>query len=361
VTTPAKKKLLIVDDSAFMRKMISDFFEGHEKIEVVGIARNGQDALKKIDLLQPDVLTMDIEMPEMDGLQALKILMEKKPLPVIMLSSMTKAGADATLLAMEYGAFDFVGKPSGTISLDLHKVRDELVKKVMAGAEATVSNLKSTDWSGKEPLKTKIPTVPDPKRPIPFKKGQKKLIVIGTSTGGPRALQAVLTKMPATTDAPILIVQHMPPGFTKSLAERLNQLCAIEVKEAEHGEIVRQGTAYIAPGGYHMKVKSIGTTLTIYLDEEEPPRGGHRPSVDVLFESVSITGKDLIAVIMTGMGADGTKGLRQMKRNKNVIAIAESQQTCIVYGMPKSAIESNLVDDIEDLDHISETIIKYLT
>ena len=355
-----KKKLLIVDDSAFMRKLISDFFNGHPKIEVVGIARNGKDALKKIGQLQPDVITLDIEMPEMDGLQALKVIMEESPLPVIMLSSMTKAGAEATLKAMEYGAFDFVAKPSGTISLDLHRVRDELVAKVVAGAEAKVSKLTKRESREEVFRKEKIPLNPRPKRPFPYKNGRNKLVVIGTSTGGPRALQTVLTQLPENIDAPILIVQHMPPGFTKSLAERLDQISSICVKEAEHGEILRNGTAYIAPGGFHMKIKASGTALSIFLDGEEAPRGGHRPSVDVLFESAAHTGKDLIAVIMTGMGADGTSGLQQMKSQNNVVAIAESQQTCIVYGMPKSAIESNLIDDIEDLGQIAKAIMKYL-
>ncbi|WP_378151697.1 protein-glutamate methylesterase/protein-glutamine glutaminase [Chungangia koreensis] len=354
-----KKKLLIVDDSAFMRKLIADFFEGHPTIQVVGIARNGKDALTKISHLQPDVITLDIEMPEMDGLQALKAIMEEHPIPVVMLSSMTKAGADATLKAMEYGAFDFVAKPSGTISLDLHRVRDDLIEKVVAGSEAKVSKLKKVEKAVRESgLQKPKPALPS--RPNPFLHGRKKLVVIGTSTGGPRALQTVLSGISADIDAPILIVQHMPPGFTKSLAERLNQICSIHVKEAEHGELVKRGTAYIAPGGFHMKIKVVGSALSLYLDGDEPPRGGHRPAVDVLFESVSFIGKDLIAVIMTGMGADGTKGLRQMKSRNNVVAIAESQQTCIVYGMPKSAVESNLVDDVVDLENIAKTIMKYL-
>lgn len=357
--TLPKKKLLIVDDSAFMRKLISDFFEGHPTIQVVGIARNGKDALNKIRHLHPDVITLDIEMPEMDGLQALKAIMKEHPIPVVMLSSMTKSGADATLKAMEYGAFDFVAKPSGTISLDLHRVRDELIEKVVAGSEAKVSKLKKVQKVDPDLGLRKLHAAPVI-RSTPFLNGRKKMVVIGTSTGGPRALQTVLSGLPEDIDAPVLIVQHMPPGFTKSLAERLNQICSIHVKEAEHGEIVKKGTAYIAPGGFHMKVKVVGSALSIFLDGDEPPQGGHRPAVDVLFESASLTGKDLIAVIMTGMGADGTKGLRQLKNRNNVVAIAESQQTCIVYGMPKSAVESNLIDDIEDLGDISKTIMKYL-
>ena len=189
----------------------------------------------------------------------------------------------------------------------------------------------------------------------------KKIILIGTSTGGPRALQEVITKIPKTVEAPILIVQHMPAGFTKSLASRLDQLSEIHVKEAEHGDILKNGTAYVAPGGFHMKLKKVGSTFAIFLDEEEPPRSGHRPSVDVMFESVSqFNDFDKIAVIMTGMGYDGSKGLVQLKNTGNVISIAESQQTCIVYGMPKAAIETHLVDEIVDVDDIAQTIMKYL-
>ena len=189
----------------------------------------------------------------------------------------------------------------------------------------------------------------------------KKVILIGTSTGGPRALQEVITKIPKNIAAPILIVQHMPPGFTKSLAKRLDQLSEISVKEAEHGDILQNGTAFIAPGGYHMKIRKVGSTYAIALDQEEAPRSGHRPSVDVMFESVSrFNDFDKIAIIMTGMGYDGSKGLIQLKNSGKVLAIAESQQTCIVYGMPKAAVETQLVDEVADVDDIAQTIMKYM-
>ena len=302
--SPQKKKLLIVDDSAFMRKLISDFFEGHAQISVVGIARNGKDAINKIKRLKPDVVTLDVEMPEMNGLESLKIIMKEHPLPVIMLSSTTKRGTENTFKAMEYGAIDFVAKPSGTISLDLHKIREELIEKVLAASTISMSTLKK---SAPKTLPEKTQIVASANTPFSkvgtWNKHKKKFIVIGTSTGGPRALQKVLTALPADIRAPILIVQHMPPGFTKSLAERLNLLSNIDVKEAEHGEIVRNGTAYIAPGGFHMEVKRIGESYSIVLNQEEPHRSGHRPSVDVLFESVAkLSTIEKIAVIMTGMG-----------------------------------------------------------
>lgn len=373
-----KIKLLVVDDSAFMRKLISDFFSDHRHIEVIGAARNGKDAIKKIEQLKPDVVTMDVEMPEMNGMEALKEIMQKHPLPVIMLSSTTKRGAENTLMAMEYGAVDFVAKPSGSISLDLHKIKNELVHKVEEASKVTVSKLrkpfhKSTAASqmphqplNNEESKLKNMTKPTVKIDVPIKKTDwsktsKKFILIGTSTGGPRALQEVITKIPANVGAPILIVQHMPAGFTKSLATRLDQLSDIHVKEAEQGDLLQKGTAYIAPGGYHLKLRKIGSSFAVVLDDQEPPRAGHRPSVDVMFEDVSQYPEfDKIAVIMTGMGYDGSKGLVSLKKTGNVMAIAESAETCIVYGMPKAAVETQLVDEVADVDDIAKTIMKYM-
>ena len=373
-----KTKLLVVDDSAFMRKLISDFFSDHRHIEVIGAARNGKDAIKKIEQLKPDVVTMDVEMPEMNGMEALKEIMQKYPLPVIMLSSTTKRGAENTLMAMEYGAVDFVAKPSGSISLDLHKIKDELVRKVEEASKVTVSKLKKpfrkSTVAGQairhpfnnEESKVKSLLKPTVNIDIQIKKTEwsktsKKIILIGTSTGGPRALQEVITKIPANVGAPILIVQHMPAGFTKSLAARLDQLSEIHVKEAEQGDLLQKGTAYIAPGGYHLKLRKVGSSFAVVLDNQEPPRAGHRPSVDVMFEDVSQYSEfDKIAVIMTGMGYDGSKGLVSLKKTGNVMAIAESAETCIVYGMPKAAVETQLVDEVADVDDIAQTIMKYM-
>lgn len=368
-----KSKLLIVDDSAFMRKLISDFFEGNSKVEVIGTARNGSDAIKKIKELRPNVVTMDIEMPIMNGLDALKEIMETCPVPVIMLSSTTKQGAEHTLQAMEYGAFDFVTKPSGTISLDLHKVKEELVHKVENAANVPIFKLRKTPGTNSafdKPIINTILRKQEEKIGITqlnkqlktnWNSNSKKIVLIGTSTGGPRALQNVITKLPSTINVPILIVQHMPPGFTKSLAERLNQLSNITVKEAEHGEVLQNGTAYIAPGGYHLKLRKVNSTFEIVLDNVEPPRSGHRPAVDVMFEEVSkYNDFDKIAVIMTGMGHDGSKGLISLKKSGNTIAIAESENSCIVFGMPKAAIETELVDEVVEVHQIAHTIMKYL-
>ncbi|MFX3674086.1 MAG: chemotaxis response regulator protein-glutamate methylesterase [Paenisporosarcina sp.] len=363
-----KKKLLIVDDSAFMRKLISDFFKDDTQITVIGTARNGKDALQKIKSLKPDVVTMDVEMPELNGIEALKRIMEDYPIPIVMLSSTTKTGTENTMLAMEYGAVDFVAKPSGTISLDLHKIKDELVTKITQAAQVSVIKIKKTAIP-REVQKVQV----EKTVPIPINKTigktverewlstRKKVVVLGTSTGGPRALQEVLSGLPKNIKSPILIVQHMPAGFTKSLATRLDQLSEIHVKEAEQGDILHDGIAYIAPGGYHMEILQVGSNYVIDLDNLKAPRAGHRPSVDVMFESVSqLNALDKVAVIMTGMGSDGTKGLIQLKQHGQVKAITESAETCIVYGMPKAAYESNLVDDVADVNDIAKTIMKYL-
>ncbi|TKI71749.1 chemotaxis response regulator protein-glutamate methylesterase [Lysinibacillus mangiferihumi] len=378
-----KSKLLVVDDSAFMRKLISDFFVGNSRVEVVGTARNGKDAIKKIQTLKPTVVTMDIEMPEMNGLDALNEIMTICPVPVVMLSSTTQRGAENALTAIEYGAVDFVAKPSGTISLDLHKIQSELVYKVEQASLVPISKLKKPSISKRQQEPIVSPTsirkelskerkVMPPvnvnatgtnvtKGNIEWSKASKKIVLIGTSTGGPRALQEVITKIPKTIQAPILIVQHMPAGFTKSLASRLDQLSEITVKEAEQGDILQNGVAYIAPGGYHLRLRKVGTSFGIVLDNHEPPRSGHRPSVDVMFEDVSqFKDFDKVAVIMTGMGYDGSKGLKALKNTGNVVAIAESAETCIVYGMPKAAVETQLVDEVADVDDIAQTIMKYL-
>lgn len=352
-----KVKVLVVDDSAFMRKLISDFLSEHPRLHVVGTARDGQEALQKIEQLNPDVVTLDVEMPVMNGLETLKHIMQKKPLPVVMISSTTTEGAENTILALQYGAVDFIAKPSGAISLDLYKIKDKMIEKVLLASEANLRTVKIKQKMSMLPQKqySKI-GVSERNNAI----GKKKIIAIGTSTGGPRALQHVLTKFPATIDAPILIVQHMPKGFTKSLATRLDSLCNIRVKEAEDGEVIQKGIAYIAPGGNHLYVKRVGTSLAIHLDEAAP-RNGHRPSVDVMFESLSaLTDYEKVAVIMTGMGSDGTAGLKQLKASGNTFVVAESAESSVVFGMPKSAIAANVVDEIVHVDDIAEAVMRHV-
>lgn len=356
------KKVLVVDDSAFMRKLISEFLTSTKHLEVIGIARNGEDAIAKIKRLRPDVVTLDVEMPKMNGIDALRRIMEECPVPVVMLSSTTIEGADETVKAMELGAVDFVAKPSGTISLDLHKIQDEMVEKVVAASKVNVAKI-TRGFQRESANDAGIGSVErTEKLPVDrtWNVNSPKMILIGTSTGGPRALQNVLTGLPRQLDAPIVVVQHMPPGFTRSLANRLDGQALIHVKEAEHGEILEKGTAYIAPGGVHTKVVETGGQLSIQLSKEEP-KNGHRPSVDILFESASlIRNYAKIAVVLTGMGADGSEGLVKLKEQGEVKAIAESRETCIVFGMPKSAIATELVDRVEHIGDIPRSIMTYM-
>lgn len=367
-----KSRVLVVDDSAFMRRVISDIIKGAADLEVCGTAKNGLDALDKIRQLDPDVVTMDVEMPQMDGIATLEIIMRDFARPVVMLSSLTRAGADETIKALTIGAVDFIAKPSGQISLDIETVKEEIVAKVRAAAAIRPRMAvlrKMYEKAGKqEPARAE--TVKAAPVRVPSSAGAgvgsvplNRLVVIGTSTGGPKALHEVITRLPANLGAGVLIVQHMPPNFTRSLAERLNNLSQIQVKEAEQGEIVLPGHVYIAPGDFHLNViqqnDTNGRKLLIQLSKN-PPRGSLRPSVDDMFESVARHyWSKIVGVIMTGMGTDGTEGIRFIKE-KGATIIAEDQSTCVVYGMPKSAIEAGLVDRVVPLPRISDEIVRLL-
>lgn len=349
-------RVVVVDDSLFMRKWIANMLESDPRIEVTGTASNGFEALEKISSLKPDVVTMDIEMPGLNGLEVLKTIMEKMPLPVIMLSSTTREGAEQTIRAMEWGAFDFIQKPSGNLSLDLYKIKEDLIEKVVRARSANLNVYLKTAARKQAGVSR---TIQAEKASGASLSGRKnKIVLVGASTGGPKALQELLINFSAEFPAPILIVQHMPAGFTKSLAERLNDVCEIPVKEAEHGELLRNGTAYIAPGGKHMEVRKLGKSLACLLSEEAPV-SGHRPSVDCLFHSASmLSGIEKIAVILTGMGSDGSQGLIALKRAGDTYAIAESEETAVIYGMPKSAIQTGFIDQVAPLNEIPGILMK---
>lgn len=339
-------RVIVIDDSAFMRKMISDILASDERIEVAATARNGEDGIKKTVELTPDVVTLDVEMPVMDGIAALREIMHRKPTPVVMLSSVTREGAEKTVQAISNGAVDFIAKPSGSISLDINEIRQEIIEKVIVATHSSIAKPRRNETQPVQPMK-EIGTG--------SRLYAKTIAVVGASTGGPRALQRLLKDLPKDFAAPILIVQHIPAGFSKSLAERLNSLTQIHVKEAVHGEILQNRTAYIAPGNYHMRLRKAGTAYAIELSQEDP-RHGHRPSVDVLFESLATIKKvNKIAAILTGMGSDGSAGIKQLKQeDSQTIVIAESQETSIVYGMPKAALETGYVDHIMHLSQIGE-------
>ncbi|PZD93343.1 chemotaxis response regulator protein-glutamate methylesterase [Paenibacillus sambharensis] len=461
-------RILIVDDSAFMRKLFSDIITQDSSFTIVGTASTGAEAVRLVEALNPDAVTLDLEMPEMNGLEALKIIMAKKPTPVIMLSGISEDNTRQTIAALQLGAFDFIRKPSG-ITDDIASVAEALIIRLKLAVSVrkhqpvlkipdkpvSLTIIRGDDAADKKP-KPQAPAPPpaapqkakmqdrltgkspatsrqadvtpaEPANPLehpaaplkptglqkavqpgreaghnaagePFNgltkpraadqaaaagstRGKtaertvkpdappaaamkkthaasfRHLVAIGTSTGGPRALHQVLSSLPGSLPAPVLIVQHMPPKFTHSLAQRLDSYSELTVKEAEQGDVLAAGVVYIAPGGYHMKLQKDGGLYRIRLTED-PARNGHRPSVDVLFESLlPYSELNRHAVIMTGMGSDGAKGMKALAENGAKSTIAESEETCIVYGMPRSAVEGGAVKTVLPLQGIAGQIV----
>jgi two-component system chemotaxis response regulator CheB len=340
-----KVRVLVVDDSAFVRKALLRIFDAAPEIEVVGTARSGKEAIEKVMSLAPDVITLDVIMPGMDGLDTLKIIMESCPTPVLMLSQFTKQGADLTLRALEFGAMDFVDK-SSTGMMDFYDLAREITAKVktIAGSKLVrmTARAGTLEASGSN--------------------GIVEAVAVGASTGGPIALQMLLPKFPADIGFAVLVVQHMPHGFTEPLARRLDTLCAVRVKEAEEGDPITPGTAFIAPAGLHMTVREVTRH-----DEQarhrirlglEPITAIHRPSADVLFSSVAKTyGSRAIGVILTGMGADGAAGLKEMKEQGGV-TLAQDEATSAIFGMPRVAIENGAADMVLPITSMAEEILK---
>lgn len=350
-------RVLVVDDSAFMRKIISDLIASSPQFHVQDTAVNGREAVEKTRKWQPDIITMDVEMPEMNGLQALEIIMEEMPTPVIMLSNFTDEHAKETILALERGAVDFIRKPSGSISLDLHKVKQALLDKLALAAAAKVTSLRRPIALASHPPNASSVVAPSP-RGKPNVGAFRHLVAIGTSTGGPRALQQVLSELPGDFPAPVVVVQHMPPGFTRSLSKRLNDLCQLKVVEASDGMMVESSTVYVAPGGSHMIIVRAADRYYVSLNRN-PLVSGHRPSVDCLFESlIPHTSLKRHLVLMTGMGSDGATGMKKGKEAGVATTIAQSEQSCIVYGMPRAAVQLKAVDFEIPLEQISQKLIR---
>ncbi len=349
-----KIRVLVVDDSYFMRKLISNILIDSDDIEVIDTASDGLEAISKVQALSPDVITLDIEMPKINGLEALKEIMQKKPTPTIVLSSLTKDGADTTMQALNIGAFDFIAKPSKNILLDIQKIKDDLINKILVAYNQKENWRKQWVKKDNESQTEKKDTTFD----FSINKSDylQGIVAIGTSTGGPKALQEVIASLPEDLPYSILIVQHMPIGFTKSLANRLNSISKINVIEAEDGQKIIHGTAYIAPGNYHMTIEKGISSYQIKLNQSDPV-GNLRPSVDVLFRSLKNINLNKIFVIMTGMGSDGTNGVIEAKDKENDILIAEDEKSCIVYGMPKSVIQKRLANEVVLLKDISNSII----
>ncbi|MDI7247601.1 MAG: chemotaxis response regulator protein-glutamate methylesterase [Bacillota bacterium] len=399
-------RVLVVDDSAFTRKVVSDMLGSDPDIVVVDVARDGRAAVEKARALRPDVITMDVEMPVMDGLAALRAIMADHPVAVVMLSALTQQGAATTIQALELGAIDFVPKPSHSMTVGLGDIRDQLVAKVKLAAGAKVRVPRALrpgrvgaigglppgpgpGGGGRDPRRAdgetarpgqggvahvgpdrhvgdaarreafpSAPWVPTPvptSAPAPVQRRESDIaIVIGSSTGGPSALNQVLTALPADIGAGILVVQHMPAGFTRSLAARLDESSAIAVKEAEAGDRVVDGVALVAPGGHHMSITGEGEVAL----STDPPRNGVRPSVDTTMESAArVYGDRLVGVVLTGMGRDGASGVAAIKAAGGR-SIAEHESTCVIYGMPKAVIEQGLADVVVPLHEVAGAIIE---
>ncbi len=396
-------RVLIVDDSAFVRKALSTMLQSEPDIEIVGLANNGKEAVEKVAELRPDIVTMDVEMPIMNGLEALRIIMEQNPTPVLMVSSITTEGAEATIDALSLGAVDFISKQS-TLTIQ-QTMRDELVGKVKAitqsagvrsrlsrpsllgglgfrrASSPTATPTKADDSTERLSLQERIarrrqqsmqdggsdmptPMVASPpptkplhevrltgrKRPSP---GHAKVVILGVSTGGPLALHQVVPRLPKDFPVGMLIVQHMPAHFTKSLADRLNTLSHVTVREAQEGDVLEPGLVLIAPGGFHLKIGKDQRTIHV---TPEPAETLHRPSVDITAESVvDAFGGHAVGVIMTGMGRDGSAGLKKLNA-KGGYVIAQDEESCVVYGMPKAVVDEGIADEIQSLEHLADAI-----
>ena len=341
-------KVMVVDDSALIRKLLTDILKLDKDILIVGTARNGKEALEKIPTLKPDIITLDVEMPLMDGLTTLKHIVSRYKLPVIMISTLTEKGAELTLKALEEGAIDFLQKPTNVFALSQNEIKDEIIEKIKMGSKAKIET--------KQPLMHVNKIEQSNNNIIKIKDSFTNIVAIGTSTGGPRALQSLIPLIPVNINATIVIVQHMPPKFTKSLSERLNSTSNIEVKEAEEGDILKRGCAYIAPGDYHMTIVKERNNLVVRLNQN-PQVMGLRPTVDILMQSVaSIEGYSKLGIILTGMGSDGAEGILQMKKN-NSYTIAQNESTSVVFGMPKAAIATGIIDEVLPLEKIAGKII----
>ena len=350
-----KKEIFIIDDSALMRRVLSDIIELDDRFKVFGVAINGLDALSVMqrDSDKIDAILLDINMPRMNGMEFLKELKEQNiQTTIIIVSSIAQAEANETILALELGAFDFVRKPES-----FYKVKSKVfASKILDTLSAA---LKLKDKSKADANSDRDKKYTSTKKHTKLKAlSSKKLVVIACSTGGPKALNLLIPKLPRELDASVLIVQHMPEGFTKSLADRLNDISILRVKEAEDNEVIEPGTVYIAKGGYQLRLYKKNTGKHYLSVNKEAPRHGLLPCADILYESLlNVDFDEIICVVMTGMGGDGTEGIRQLREKKNTYVIAQNEETCVVYGMPKVIKDAGLVDEETALGDIANAII----
>ncbi len=390
-------RALIVDDSALIRKVLSDILNEDPKIRVIGTAVNGKDGLEKVKKLRPDVVLLDNIMPVLDGLKTLALIMKKYPTPVVIVSALGERAEEITLTAFEYGAVDVIEKPSGILSQSMPEMAEEICRKIRTASKANLKNLecmrdlepenpekgeKKEEKKGEKKEEKKGEKKEEKKgekkgekkeEKKEEKKGEKKekglrenpapvrnVLAIGASTGGPRALEKLIGSLPSEIPAAILIVQHMPPGFTASLSKRLDEKSALRVKEAQEGDIVEEGTVLIAPGNYHMEIvrNKVNDHEKVVHLSCSPKELGSRPSVNVLFRSVApVYGPRVISIVLTGMNCDGADGAEEIKKMGGKI-IAEARSSCVVYGMPGEIVRRNLADLVLPLDRMAEEIIR---
>lgn len=345
-----KKNILVVDDSALVRRIICDIINSDENFQATDFCRDGLEAYERLKVKSYDGVVLDVNMPRMDGLQLLERLQKEGiKAKVVMVSTLTTKDAEVTILAMERGAIDFVTKPSNVI-----EAKGEVFKKQLLSVLTAVYDTQV--YKRNTPVSPKLVTAVKHIKPV---RTDKKLVALACSTGGPKALQSVIPYLPKNLDAPMVLVQHMPPGFTKSMADRLNELSEISVKEAQEGDILEKGHVYVAPGGKHMEVVKMRDGSHRIALNDMPPIGGLRPCANIMFDSLTKTDYDeIICIVLTGMGADGTNGILSLNRKKPIHVIAQDARTCVVYGMPRAIAEAGMVDEMVPLEQVAKTITK---
>ncbi len=364
----AKTRVVVVDDSALVRSMLTEIINRQPDMECIGAAADPLVAREMIRNLNPDVITLDVEMPRMDGIDFLSKLMRLRPMPVVMVSTLTERGAEVTLKALELGAIDFVAKPKIGVADGLRQLSDDITDKIRVASKARIHRLApapgaaSTAAAGARPAgaggAASAPAKPAVSTPMLGRLSTEKIIFIGASTGGTEATKDVLMGLPADSPA-VVITQHMPPGFTRSYAARLDGLCKISVKEASDGERILPGHAYIAPGGMHLSVERSGANYIARVQDGDPVNR-HKPSVEVLFKSAArVAGPNAIGIMLTGMGADGARAMREMK-DAGAYCVAQDEASCVVFGMPREAINAGAVQEVLPLSKISQHVLDHL-
>lgn len=353
-----KKNILVIDDSALVRRVICDIINTDSTFQVSDVCRDGLEAYELLKKQKYDAVVLDINMPRMDGLELLQKLQEEHiQITAIVVSTLTTKDAEVTIRAMELGAIDFVTKPTNVIEAKgdaFKKALLTILREVFSSRAMTQKSIQASNIGSTSPKK--ISAV---RKNAVSPKGGNRLIALACSTGGPKALQSVIPKLPKNIDAPVVLVQHMPVGFTKSMADRLNELSSVHVKEAEDNEILEKGCVYVAPGGKHIEVVKLADGRHKVVFNDSPAVGGLKPCANIMYESLDRTGYDeIVCVVLTGMGADGTKGILSLNHKKPLYVISQDAQTCVVYGMPKAIYETGIVDEVVALDSIAETITK---